>query len=251
VSSVRTGPVMGLFVQIALLAVLAGTVGLGGVGWAVGVGYGVLMCALLCRGLARSGARHLGPADRVTLSRALLVGGAAALVLDATASGRVPVRWVLVGLVAVALSLDWVDGQVARRTGTVSALGARFDMEVDAFLLLVLSGFVADSVGWWVWLIGGMRYGFVIAMWVLPWMRRTLPPRYWRKVVAATQGVVLVVAAAGVLPRWWSVLGLVGALILLLESFGRDVFWLWVRRPVRVAHAPAGQLVAAAKGVRS
>ena len=42
-------------------------------------------------------------------------------------------------LSSVALALDGVDGQVARRTRTVSALGARFDMEVDAFLVLVLS----------------------------------------------------------------------------------------------------------------
>ena len=42
-------------------------------------------------------------------------------------------------------SLDAVDGQVARRTGTVSALGARFDMEVDAFLILVLSVYVAPD----------------------------------------------------------------------------------------------------------
>ena len=32
-----------------------------------------------------------------------------------------------------------VDGRVARCTGTVSRLGARFDMEVDAVLILVLA----------------------------------------------------------------------------------------------------------------
>ena len=49
----------------------------------------------------------------------------------------------LVGLTAVALALDGVDGRVARRTETVTAVGARFDMEVDAFLILVLSVYVA------------------------------------------------------------------------------------------------------------
>ena len=61
----------------------------------------------------------------------------------------------------VALLLDWVDGQVARRTHTESAFGARFDMEVDAFLILVLSVYVASTTGWWVLIIGaalgGMR----------------------------------------------------------------------------------------------
>ena len=72
----------------------------------------------------------------------------------------------LVRLAAVALALDAVDGWVARRTGTVSELGARFDMEADAFLILVLSGFVADSLGGWVLAIGLMRYAFVAAGWV-------------------------------------------------------------------------------------
>ena len=71
----------------------------------------------------------------------------------------------------MALALDAVDGWVARRTGTVSALGARFDMEVDAFLILVLSGYVAPTLGGWVLAIGLMRYAFVAAGWVLPWLR--------------------------------------------------------------------------------
>ena len=36
-------------------------------------------------------------------------------------------------------ALDWVGSQVARRTGTTSAFGARFDMETDAFLIAVLA----------------------------------------------------------------------------------------------------------------
>ena len=74
-------------------------------------------------------------------------------------------------------------------------------MEVDAFLILVLSVYVARAarrVG------AGDRRGALRASsaagWVLPWLRAPLPPRYWRKVVAAVQGIVLAVAAAGVLP---------------------------------------------------
>src|SRR5262249_28198063 len=70
-------------------------------------------------------------------------------------------------------------------------------------------------------------------------------PRYWRKVVCATQGVVLTVAASGVLPPALTRAALAGALALLAESFGRDVGWLWRRR--RGAHErglPAGVAVA-------
>src|SRR5690606_19124180 len=145
----------------------------------------------------------------------------------------------LVALTAVALALDAVDGYVARRTGTASALGARFDMEVDAFLLLVLCLLVAPWAGGWVLAIGAMRYAFVVASWLLPWMRAPLPPRYWRKVVAATQGVVLALAVADVLPRPVMTAVLAAALALLVESFGHDVGWLWRHRPARIVAAPA------------
>jgi phosphatidylglycerophosphate synthase len=228
VPTLRTGPVVGLIVQVAVLACLAATVGLDGAGWVAGIGYGCLVFAALLWGLHRSGRHALAPADRVTLARSTLVGGVVALTLKSF-TGNTPVP-VLVTLTIVALALDWVDGQVARRTGTATELGARFDMEVDSSLLLVLGGYAAVAFGGWVLAIGLMRYAFVVAGWVLPWMRSTLPPRYWRKVVAATQGVVLVSATAGVLPRVVMVSALVASLVLLLESFGRDVRWLWVHR---------------------
>lgn len=234
---VRSGPARGFVAQIVLLAALAGTVGLGNAGWLAGTAYGVVTYALLTWGLRRSGADELGPADRVTLTRAALVGGVTALTIDSF-DRPVPVV-TLVSLTIVALALDWVDGQVARRTGTVSDLGARFDMEVDASLLLVLGLYAARPVGAWVLTLGLMRYMFMAAGWVLPWMRAALPPRYWRKVVAATQGVVLVAATAGVLSRTVTVIALAVALTMLVESFGRDVLWLWQRRVVHAA-APVG-----------
>lgn len=121
-----------------------------------------------------------------------------ALVADSF-QGSPPVS-LFVGLTAVALILDGVDGQVARRTNTSTALGARFDMEVDAFLILVLSVYVAMSMGPWVLLIGLMRYGFVAAAKVLPWLNNSLPHSMARKTVAAVQGVFLLVAASGLLP---------------------------------------------------
>jgi hypothetical protein len=103
---------------------------------------------------------------------------------------------------------------------------------VDAFLILVLSAVVGRSAGWWVLAIGAARYAFLAAGLVLPWMTSTLPPRYWRKVVAATQGIVLTCATANVFPVPVMTAALVGSLALLAESFGRDVWWLWRRRSV-------------------
>jgi phosphatidylglycerophosphate synthase len=230
VPAVRTGPLIGLVAQVALLAALAATVGLAVAGWSAGVAYGLVVCFALTDGMHRTGTGTLGPADRVTLTRATLVGGVTALVADSL-NRPVPVA-ALVAIATAALVLDAVDGQVARRTGTVSRLGARFDMEVDAFLILVLSVYVAPSLGAWVLLIGAMRYAFVVAGWMLSWLRRPLPPRPWRKVVAATQGIVLVFAASDVLPRPLTIAAVAGALLLLVESFGRDVAWLLCHRSI-------------------
>ena len=217
--------------HLAMLSALAATVGLNRSGWVVGIACGVLVSAALVRGLARSGSDVLGPADQVTFVRATLVGGVAALTA-ASFTATTPVT-ALVALVVVALILDAVDGWVARHTQSASALGARFDMEVDAFLILVLSVYVARSSGLWVLAIGTARYAFVAAGWLLPWLRASLPPRYWCKVVAATQGITLAFATAAVLPQWLTETALAVSLALLTESFGREVWRLWRHQRVR------------------
>jgi phosphatidylglycerophosphate synthase len=222
-------PAAGVGMQVVLLAVLWADAGLGPAGWLAGIACAVILSAILTLSLHRSGIHSLGPAGLVTLARAELVGGVTALVTTDLAGGDTPV-WFIVVLATVALILDGVDGHVARRTGTVSALGARFDMEIDAFLILVLSVFVAGSTGAWVLAIGAMRYVFVAAAWVAPWLRAPLPPSLARKTVAALQGIILVIASAGVAPRP-VVAGLAGlALALLVWSFGRDIGWLWRNR---------------------
>ncbi|MEW2360281.1 CDP-alcohol phosphatidyltransferase family protein [Spirillospora sp. NPDC029432] len=212
-----------------MLGALWAGAGLGTAAWAAGALHALALWTILARAARRAGRAALGPADRVTLARAVLAGGVTALVVDAPAAG--PGAALLTAAAAAALLLDGVDGKVARRTGTVSRFGARFDMEVDAFLILVLSVHVAASAGLWVLAIGAMRYAFVAASWGLPWLRAELPPRTARKVVAALQGVLLVVA--GTLPPAGAALVAVLALTLLTWSFARDVAWL--RRRARTA----------------
>jgi phosphatidylglycerophosphate synthase len=209
---------------------------------AVALALGVVVHRLLARSMARRGLTTLGPADRVTLVRAWLTCGVAALTVDAYLGGR-HTGWLLV-LSGTALALDAVDGQVARRTGTVSALGARFDMEVDALLVLVLSLDVARLSGWWVPAMGLARYAVLAASVPAPWLRACVAPRYWRKAVAATQGVVLTVAAGGLLRPEWAGVALVVAAGLLGSSFLTEVVELWRRRapapaPGPEAHPPA------------
>ncbi|WP_343993146.1 CDP-alcohol phosphatidyltransferase family protein [Terrabacter terrae] len=189
-------------------------------------------------GLARASRRRLLPADRVTLTRAVATCGVAALVggqLLGASSGREGSS-PLVALASVALLLDAVDGRVARRTGTVHPLGARFDMETDAFLILVLAVDVAPDLGWWVLGVGGARYLLLLVVlagrWA-PWLRGQVPARRWRKVVAAYQGVALTMAAAHILPTYIGGVLVALGLALLAVSFGTEV------RTLRALSAPA------------
>jgi phosphatidylglycerophosphate synthase len=230
---------VGAGVQVLLLALIGTAIGMGPAGWLTGLAFAIATWAVLSRALHRSRLRSFGAANRVTLGRATLVGGVTALVADSFQDS--PPVSLFVGLTAVALILDGVDGKVARRTGTSTPLGARFDMEVDAFLILVLSVYVSMAMGPWVLLIGGMRYVFVAAARVWPWLTAPLPPSTARKTVAALQGVLLLTAGSALLPHAVNVGVVVLALGLLVWSFGRDVVWLW--RTSRVATAPAGHEV--------
>ena len=226
--TVHVGLAVVPIVQLLMLMALAATVGLGGAGWVVGLVCAVVLYTLLARSLARDGSEGLGPADWVTVARAALVVDVAALTADSFANHTSVAT--LVSLATAALCLDFVDGRVARNTQTESRFGAALDGEVDAFLILTLSLYVAPAVGWWVLAIGAARYAFLAAGWPFAWMRAPLPRRDWRKVVTAVVGIALVIAAADVLPLALTRLGLAAVLALLAESFGRDVHWLWRHR---------------------
>jgi phosphatidylglycerophosphate synthase len=224
---VNPGPAVGVLAQLLALALLVPLAGLGAAGFVAGAAYGLALGALLAVAYRRAGTARPSPADVVTLGRAVLVGCVTALVVD-SAAGRPAVLTLVVA--AVALALDLLDGQVARRTGTVSDLGARFDMEVDAFLILVLSVVAARWLGWWVLAGGAMRYAFIAAGRLRPWLRRPVPSSMVGKVVAAVQGVTLLVVGSRLLPRPLSLAAAAVALALLAWSFGRSTWWLVRRR---------------------
>lgn len=229
----------GALASAGLLGVLAEGLGLGPFGLVVGAA----AAAALLAALVGAGVPALGPAGRVTLARGVLVVGVTALVADPVSTPA------LVVLASVALLLDGVDGQVARRRNVASEFGARFDMELDAFLLLVLSWHVAGQLGSWVLLIGLARYLFVAAGVVLPWLGGELETKFSGKVVAAAQGIVLVVAASELLPLVAAQVLVGVALLALLWSFGRDVVRLWRSadtHPVRVRRGLAAVVTALA-----
>jgi len=84
-------------------------------------------------------APRFGAANSVTLLRAALAVLLAALVGAAPSAA---LGWVIVGLGTAGVALDGVDGALARHRDEAGTFGARFDMETDALLILVLAALV-------------------------------------------------------------------------------------------------------------
>jgi phosphatidylglycerophosphate synthase len=173
-----------------------------------------------------------GLANRVTFMRAALV-----LPLAVASVSPMPIDpsgvFGLIGVGIMALTLDAVDGAVARRRGCVTLFGARFDMELDAFLILILALLVwrTGQTGAWVLLIGLMRYAFVAAAWIWRWLDAALPPSRRRQALCVVQSVALLVALAPVVSPTMAALAALAALLLLVYSFTVDVLWLSRHRP--------------------
>jgi phosphatidylglycerophosphate synthase len=179
--------------------------------------------------VVRIGRHHpfarFGVANTVTLLRVSLVAGVAGFI------GETPsdlIAWMAAAAVTLVALLDGIDGWLARRSREQSAFGARFDMETDAALILILSVLVwhHQKAGAWVLACGLMRYGFVVAGWVLPWMAGPLRSTLRGKSVAIAQLVGLGLALLPVVPIPVSNIVAAITLALLVWSFAVDIAWL-------------------------
>lgn len=189
-----------------------------------------VMAALVYRFWTPPG--QFGWANRITLARAVLVAAlGGVLVAPEIVRGH---GLVLAMLALLVIVLDGLDGWVARTVDGESRFGARFDMEVDALLIMFLciAVVLAERAGVWVLAIGAIRYAFAAAGWLWPWLQRKLPPSRGRKYVCVVQGVVLTAALLPWVPELVVKIALAISLAALLHSFGRDTLWLWRHRAV-------------------
>lgn len=169
-----------------------------------------------------------GLANGITLFRAGLACLAAGLIAAPDALAVPLNQWVLVTGIALTLALDLVDGWIARHQHLVSAFGARFDMEVDAWLVLILAG-VALTQGAapvWVLAIGLARYLFIAAGMVLPALAAPLPPSLRRRLICGLQVIALGAVLAPPFPAIASGALIGSALAALMLSFALDIRWL-------------------------
>ena len=194
----------------------------------------------------------LGPATRITLLRGILVAllaGFAFIPWPRMGRGPVPWPWVPGMLYGLAVILDGLDGWVARKTGRVTRMGARLDMETDALGLLVASGVavLADRLPP-AYLTAGLAYYLfsagirvrerlgrpvgevlpwqgarIIAGWQMALAAAALLPVVSTRAASLAAYIVMIPLLAGFGRDWWIVCGRAGN-----DCFARTPWGRWM-----------------------
>ncbi|WP_022706846.1 MULTISPECIES: CDP-alcohol phosphatidyltransferase family protein [Paracoccus] len=203
------------------------TVGAAATAWAGMVGFAIAAAGIAQLMRWHYPHRAFGGCNTVTLMRVALT----AALISALAGGQAA-GWAVAVVASVALTMDGLDGWLARRSGLSSDFGARFDMEVDAALAFVLSlhAMLGGPIGAEVLFLGVMRYAFVIAGVCHHAFRQPLPPSFLRKCICVLQLGTLILLQLPILsPDAAIIIGRVAAGAL-IWSFGTDAIWLWRHR---------------------
>ena len=132
----------------------------------------------------------LGPANWVTILRAILLALLAGFILLPRPMGAL--AWVPAILYTVAIAADLLDGALARLTRRVTVLGATLDMAFDGLGLLVAVTLAVryGQLPWLYLLVGLARHLFVAGLW---WLARQGRPTYdltpstFRRIAAGLQ----------------------------------------------------------------
>ncbi len=187
----------------------------------------------LCAGYPH---RRLGACNMVTQVRAMLAAILTTAIIVPAVADHAAIA--LFALAITALSLDGIDGALARHAGLTSDFGARFDMEVDAALgailsLILIRTGVSDTTFAQACLIvlGFARYGFVVAGWRFAWLKAPLPYRLSRRVICVVQIATLAGLLLPAVASHLASFALPVAASLILWSFARDILWLARNRP--------------------
>jgi phosphatidylglycerophosphate synthase len=177
----------------------------------------------LCRGSHTPGGAF-GLGNGVTALR-FVVASSVGLVPDAVPT------WVLGLVVFGVFALDGLDGWVAKRRGETSEFGAHFDMETDAYfvLLIGIELMTRGRYGAWVLSAGLLRYVYLLTLALVP-ARRGGIPRYAFGRHAFT-GLMLALTLGMVLGEpFGTIVTLVGC-GLVAASFAHSFYWSYSSPP--------------------
>jgi phosphatidylglycerophosphate synthase len=128
------------------------------------------------------------------------------------------------------LTLDGLDGWLARRADAVTIFGAHFDMETDAFFILVvdLELLTRGHLGLWILTSGLLRYAYTLVTAIVPPRGGQVPRSRLGRNSFGCLVVGLCVAMASP-TRAGMVAAAVGTAAVVV-SFGWSFYWSYLRR---------------------
>ncbi|MEP3847996.1 MAG: CDP-alcohol phosphatidyltransferase family protein [Paracoccaceae bacterium] len=218
-----------LWLSIGLFVVL-GLTSLGFFGLSRGMSVSLVLFGTIAviagYGLSKHPIKTLGAANVVTTMRAGMIAFLASCIAQPDVLNAY--GWFFFAVASLAFALDGVDGFLARRDGTATSYGARYDMEIDALFGAVLSLIVlsAGIAGPLVLILGFMRYIFVLAGYALPWLNGSLPESMRRKGVCVIQIAALIALICPVIPTSLQMTIMLTGTAALVWSFAIDTLRL-------------------------
>jgi phosphatidylglycerophosphate synthase len=119
-------------------------------------------------------------------------------------------------LFLIAICMDGVDGYLARRFGQTSEAGEKFDMEIDAFLVLTLSWIHVDlqHLTWYILIPGGLKYVYEISLFWLPRRCKEILPKIVRSTIAVSFFLSLLIPFLTAAPSFIIITYISGTLII-------------------------------------
>lgn len=151
--------------------------------------FSVSLVALLLinRNLLFQSKRFFGVANTITLTRFIIIV-LSFLLIDYENNSKL-----LFYCLSVAVILDFFDGKAARYFNEMSFFGQYFDMEIDAFfvLLMCIYYYLIGNISWWILIPGLLRYLFRLYTFCFPKPDVKEDKKTYATVIAASYFVVL------------------------------------------------------------
>lgn len=123
----------------------------------------------------------------------------------------------------IAVILDFFDGRAARYFKESSFFGQYFDMEIDAFFVLLMCSFyyLYQGVSWWILLPGLLRYLFRICTFCFPKPEYKEEKKTYATIIAASYFIVLLMGliTSGVLQFLILLIGSLALVVSFLIGF--------------------------------
>ena len=93
---------------------------------------------------------------------------------------------ILLTIFLLTISMDGLDGYLARKLNQCSKAGEKLDMETDSFLVLLLSWihYSNHDVNWWILIPGGLKYFYEFSFFWLKEENQKLPSKKIRSTIA-------------------------------------------------------------------